>query len=261
MKKLNPYIGITDFTDFSQVQAMLKVFKAHLPEGSDRVLHVGVMMSHKSLHGIPTEFQGAFARKEKVASIFAPSDAYKCLHFADYGVHEEPFMTVGNLIMALSLAGPYVDAIQLDMVWPDPGQIAQAAYHSKKNVEVILQVGTKALAQVGDDPKMLVRALESYEGVIHRVLLDKSAGRGVGMDAEELIILASAIRERFPLLGLTFAGGLGPTSVDLVGRIPQVFPDASYDAQSKLRPTGSALDPIHWGMGADYLVKAIKRVT
>ncbi len=39
-----PYIGITDFMNFEQVQSMLTIFKANLGKGQNRRLHVGVMM-------------------------------------------------------------------------------------------------------------------------------------------------------------------------------------------------------------------------
>lgn len=144
------------------------------------------------------------------------------------------------------------------------GQI-QSRFHTqlgirKKNVEVILQIGSKALALIGEEPETIVGMLESYEGVIDRVLLDKSGGRGVGMDSEWLIPMAGAIRERFPDLGLVVAGGLGPETTNLIGRIPELFLKMSYDAQSKLRPSGSALDPVDWEMAAVYLIEMIKRM-
>jgi len=61
---MNPYIGITDFTNLEQVLKMSRVFAAHLPRGSNRKLHIGVMMSHKTLHNIPNRWQNVFPQKE-----------------------------------------------------------------------------------------------------------------------------------------------------------------------------------------------------
>ena len=88
------------------------------------------------------------------------------------------------------------------------------------------------------------------------MLLDKSMGRGLGMDAVGLIPFAQAIRGRFPDLGLVAGGGLGPDSIGLVKPLVKEFPDLSIDAQGKLRPSGNALDPIDWDMAGAYLVNA-----
>lgn len=255
---MDPYIGITDFTRFSQVEMMLRVFDAYTPKGSNRKLHVGVMMNHKTLHGIPNKWQDVFPKKETHASIFGSSETYNCIHLADYERHKAPFVTHDDIFEVLSLGGPNIHAIQLDMVWPDPYQIEQAVLGSKKQVEVILQVGSKALAEIDDDPRILVKVLESYEGVIDRVLLDKSMGHGVPMNPHELMEFAEVIRKGFPALGIVAAGGLGPKSVQLVEPFLEFFPDISIDAQSKLRPSGSALDPIDWAVATEYLIKAIK---
>ncbi len=250
-----PYIGITDFTSFEQVTKMLEVFRRYRSSESQRLLHVGVMMSFKTLNGIETKWSKAFPPKETIADIFGSDDVYNCLHYADYD-HDTDFFN--DLARAIGYGGIGIHAVQLDMVWPDPGQVASGVHTSRKQVEVILQVGKNAIEAAGNDPGEVVRRLEDYEGVIHRVLLDRSMGQGLGMDATGLIPFARAIRERFPDLGLGAAGGLGPNSIDLVKPLAEEFPDISIDAQGKLRPTGSALDPIDWRMAEAYLVKALE---
>ncbi|MEK7520967.1 MAG: hypothetical protein AAB560_02715 [Patescibacteria group bacterium] len=250
---MNPYIGITDFTDFGQVQEMSRVFAAHLPRGSKRALHIGVMMSHKTLHDIPSKWQNAFPSKERIASIFSSDEVYNCLHYADYDNNPDLWK---SLATAISYGGIGIHAIQLDMVWPNSGEIANGVHTSRKQIEVILQIGKNALEEVGNDPQRVVERLGDYEGVIHRVLLDKSMGKGLGMDADGLVPFARAIRESFPTLGIGAAGGLGPETIQLVEPLVAAFPDLSIDAQGRLRPSGNALDPIDWGMAGNYLVKA-----
>jgi len=250
---MNPYIGITDFTDFGQVQEMLRVFAAHRPQGSSRVLHVGVMMSYKTLHGIPSKWQNAFPSKERIAGIFSSDETYNCLHYADYDNNPDLWK---SLATAISCGGIGIHAIQLDMVWPDPGEVANGVHASRKQIEVILQIGKNALEEIGNDPQRVVDRLGDYEGVIHRVQLDKSMGKGLGMDADGLIPFARAIRENFPALGIGAAGGLGPETIQLVEPLVAVLSDLSIDAQGRLRPSGNALDPIDWSMAGNYLVKA-----
>lgn len=254
MQKLRPYIGITDFTSFEQVHAMLQLFVQNQPATSRHKLHVGVMMSYKTLNNIETKWSKAFPPKDSIAGIFRFSQTYNCLHYADYD-HDTDFCQ--DLARAVACGGYGVHAVQLDMVWPDPAHIFLALLLAEKKVEVILQVGKNAIELCGNDPARVVERLEDYEGVIHRVLLDKSMGRGLGMDAEGLIPYARAIRSRFPGLGIGAAGGLGPKSIGLVEPLVREFPDLSIDAQGQLRPSGNALDPIDLEMAGEYLVQAL----
>ncbi len=254
--KTTPYIGVTDFTNFEQVTKMLEVFRRHRSSGSQRMLHVGVMMSFKTLNGIETKWSKAFPPKDKITDIFRPNDddVYYCLHYADY-LHDTKFT---DLARGLEYAGPFVHALQLDMPWPDPEVVASGVNKSHKQIEVILQVGKRSIEEANDRPEEVVRRLEEYVGVIHRVLLDTSMGRGLGMNAVALLPFARAIRDRFPYIGLVAAGGLGPDSINLVEPLVKEFPDLSIDAQGKLRPSGNALDPIDWDMAGAYLIKALE---
>lgn len=268
-KRERPYIGITDFTTSEQVERMLKVFRANRPKGSRRRLHIGVMMSYKTLHGIDTQWAKAFPAKETISQIFNPvddvddpdyrdlvDDVMFTLHYADY---ETPSNLFKNLMEALHYAGSYVDALQLDMPWPDPAAVANAVHASRINgLEVILQVGAKSMQMASDNPNIVVDMLYSYHTFITHVLLDRSMGKGLGMDAELLHLYADAISEAYPHLQLVFAGGLGPDSMNLLDPLLSKYPNMSIDAQGQLRPSKSALDPIDWDMAEEYLIKALQ---
>jgi len=248
-----PYIGITDFTTFAQVERMLTVFKANVRQGQRRRLHVGVMMSRKTLHGLETKWSTAFPPKEAIAGIFGSDETMNCLHYADYSAVD----VYQSLTKAISFGGDGINALQLDMIWPNPEHVADAVRSSGKKLEVVLQVGKDALEQADNDPEKIVAKIQEYVGVAHYVLLDKSMGKGLGMDAAGLIPFARAIKNAFPTLGIVAAGGLGPESIGLVEPLVKEFPDVSIDAQSKLRQSGSALDPIDWDRAEIYLIKAL----
>ncbi len=247
-----PYIGITDFTERYQVLDMSQVLSALLLDESECLLHVGVMMSYKTLNNIPSRWQTVFPPKERIADIFSSKEVYNCLHYADY----DGIALRENLARAISFGGDGICAVQLDMVWPDSDEIARGVRDSHKQVEIILQIGKNAFEAVGDTPKGVVRRLGEYEGFIHRVLLDKSMGRGIGMDAQALVPFVLEIREHFPMLGIGVAGGLCAQTIRVIEPLIKVLPDLSIDAQGKLRPSGSALDPIDWGMAGMYLTEA-----
>ncbi len=249
-----PYIGITDFMTFEQVQRMLATFNANLRPGQNRRLHVGVMMSHKTLHGLETRWKDAFPPKESIAEIFGSPETMNCLHYADHkGVD-----IFDSLSQAIAFGGDGINALQLDMTWPHPHHTEEAIQQSRKSLEVILQVGTMAIEAANNDPQKVVDNLRAYRGTIDYVLLDKSMGKGLSMYATGLARFAFAIREAFPGLGIAVAGGLGPDSIGIVEPISREFPDISIDAQSKLRPSGDALDPIDWDMAETYLVRALE---
>ena len=54
------------------------------------------------------------------------------------------------------------------------------------------------------------------------------------------------------------AGGLGPDTLHTIQPLIDEFPDLSIDAQSRLRPSGNAMNPIDWGMAKSYLINALK---
>jgi len=251
---MRPYIGITDFTDFSQVQEMRRVFTANCLGRPRHMLHIGVMMSYKTLNGIPSKWEDVFPPIDQIASIFSSDEVFNCLHYADY--NNSPRLGE-SLAKALSYGGSRINALQLDMIWPDPDEI-EGVVSSRDDIEIILQIGKNALEEVGNAPERVVQRLRDYKGLIHRVLLDKSMGRGIGMNAFDLIPLARAIRDCLPTLGIVAAGGLGPKTIDLVKPLVDEFPDLSIDAEGQLRPSGNALDPIDWDMATIYLIKALQ---
>ncbi len=253
---LPPYIGLTGFTNQREVELMYDVFQKNLKSESERLLHVGVMMSYETLRGIETKWSDVFPKKDSIISIFSNEYVFNCLHFVDRGKWKE-----GELEDALRdviwYSGSNLDAIQLDMVWPAPLQIAHGISHLKQMPEVILQIGQEAFKVVDDDPIFLCEALKDYRGVITRVLLDKSMGKGIPMNAYELMPFVQAIKESFPDMGITVAGGLGPETVQLVQPLLVKFPDLSFDAEGKLRRSGSNLDPVDWDLATEYLERGM----
>lgn len=254
---MNPYIGITDFTDFSQVEAMLATFNANRPEGNDRQLHIGVMMSYKTLHDLPTKWADAFPPKEQIARIFSSEETLNCLHYADYGEHDD---LESCLMKAVSYGGPNLHALQLDIPWPNYLEVATFIEKVDRPLELILQVGGRSLTEIDENPLWLVSNLSDYHGVT-RILLDRSMGKGKPMDPASLRPFIATVAERLPEIGIGVAGGLGPETTHLLQPLLEEFPDISWDAQGRLRPTHNALDPVDWTMAGEYLVKSLQLIS
>lgn len=260
-----PYIGITDFACGEEVNQMLAVFLEHRRAGSNRKLHVGVMASYKTLGGHASRWSGIYPPVSELPKIFSNSspEIFNCLHYADYDntIHEDNFLVHGGLLRMVSAISecPHLHGIQLDMVWPDPGVLW--AMHTSMPGELILQIGSRALAVAENDPDRVAHRASSYKGLVDRFLFDKSGGRGIGLNAQVLLPFMRRVREEMPELTdaqFVVAGGLGPNSLHLLEPILEEFPGVSTDAQSRLRPSGDAMYPIDWSMGRDYLVKSLK---
>ncbi len=260
-----PYIGITDFTSAEQVRRILRIpYDKVMDPKMDHVLGVGVMMSYKTLRGLPTRWANAFPPKETIAGIFIDSPGvYNVLHYADY----DNVSTAGEFAEVVECGGPNLNAIQLDMVWPDLHQV-RSGFTSclawPSSLKIILQVGSQAMEAVGNDPERIAERLVPYveANCAQYVLLDKSGGQGKGMDAELLLSYHRAIRKRFSRdeLKIVVAGGLGPDTLRLLKPFwrDETHLDISIDAQGKLRSSGSALDPIEWDLAALYYERAVR---
>lgn len=222
------------------------------------VLMVGLMMSFKTLWNIPSKWDPVFPLKERLDNIFPEYDygTLNTLHYADFE-NPENWPEEKNLFYSLSKAMSYargnLHAVQLDMTWPDPGMIASAVHASRHVVQVILQIGRKALEQADRNPKEVVSMLEDYTNVIDGVLLDQSMGEGKLMDPNLLLSYAEAISVAHPSLHIAVAGGLEPKNVEVLEPLLERFPNLSIDTQAGLRPDKNIMKPISWRMAEAYL--------
>ena len=256
MRKSPPYIGLIDFTTRQQAVAMAAALnKEQLkhPLRNPKVLHIGQMMSAKTLNNLETEWAKIWLPKEKIADVFIPGQTLNTLHFAD-GTSTD---VLRNLIKAVQFCGSELNAIQLDMTWPevDDIKIFRMAYPA---TNIILQVNDKAFKQIDENVHDLLKKLDEYETSIDYVLLDKSAGKGIGLDADYLRPFVDALYKHKPDLRVAVAGGLGPETLHLVEPLIKDYPSLSIDAQSRLRPSHNCKDPVDWTMAEDYIVKAVK---
>jgi len=249
------YIGICDFPNGDQSLRSARYFKelCASQKMDNFQLMIGVMMSYKTMTGLESKWTSVWPKKEEMADIFVDHPrAMNTLHYADYDCNT----SLSHLIEAVEWGGPRLHAIQLDMIWP-PDVIVKGLKRKFPNLRVVLQINANALEMVGNDPAILVEWIKKYDGSLDYVLLDKSHGKGVRMDAEVLLPFARAIADKLPNIGLAAAGGLGPSTVYLAEPLIREFPTISLDMQGKLRPSGNAMDPIDWSMAHTALLLAV----
>lgn len=252
---ISPYIGITDFRNPEEVGPMVEVFRTSCPETAirgGRRLMVGVMMSFKTLMGIPTKWAEAWPKKQRVGDLFIDNPlVLNALHYADF----DGTTTADCLFTAVFYGGEHIHALQLDMIWPNPRMLGELR-GEYPDLSVILQINAQALDAINNDPVELINRLRSYRGLISVALLDKSMGKGLGMDAQSLLPFARAIAQSDLRLALAAAGGLGPETLHLATPLFSEFPGLSVDAQSQLKPDNDPLKPTDWKLASEYLSRA-----
>ena len=89
--------------------------------------------------------------------------------------------------------------------------------------------------EISDDPIRLVNRVRKYQGLVNYVLLDPSGGTGRLFNPEELKKFLGRLYEAQLDLSYGVAGGLSPTTLNLLESLVKEFPNLSIDAEGRLR--------------------------
>jgi len=230
----HPYIGVTGFTSQSEVVSVL----GSVPKDADRLLMVGVLASQKTLRGQKNKWPNRYPEVGFISEIFVRNRWV--LNLIHYNT-KEPESLTEQLIEMTRLGGQNLEGFQLNLAWPSRDAIL--AYHKVCGGKfIVLQIGGKAFEMVNHSPKELAEKVSLYEHVVDYVLLDPSGGYGVPFDTEKARTYLDALRGYNLDLGLGVAGGLSPTTLNLIEPLISDFPDLSIDAEGRLRDSGDNLD-------------------
>lgn len=276
---VKPYIGVTDVASGEQAKLFLDKFVDYGGAQRGFRLMVGIMMSRKTLHGLPTKWADVWPKKEDIASIFIKHPAaMNALHYADYDSGTDPVFE--DIERAVSFGGPNLHALQLDMPWPNPRDVITVK-RKYPWLEIVLQVSQKAYEQCEDDLYQVAQKLQRYTFMdgcrrtwaIDHVLLDCSGGKGQPMNGarlcQDIDLLQMITRvesenewEILPALrGYAVAGGLGPDTLDLLNPVLNLDLSISIDAQGRLRPSHDAKVPLDEVLVLLYLERAILKLS
>ncbi len=250
MNAVPHHISITGFTKLEQVHLM----HSHCRVGdATSVLGVGVMTSFKIVEKLESSWAHIYPKPEEIADIFMSAEGlFNVLHYVDY----DDQTSASSLDRVLHYAGRSADAIQFDMPWPKRVLLQSVR---RRNMATILQIGRKTMATAGDNPWIVAERLEKdYDGVVSGILLDRSGGEGIAMDADTLLAYARQIKKRMPFVALGFAGGLGPDTMGPMIPVWQEFPDSFCDAQSKINIRKDPRLNVDWERAGKYLQEAVR---
>jgi hypothetical protein len=239
-----PYIGTTGFTNFSQVLSAGDALS--IDETGPRWM-VGILMNARTLRGEPSKQRPErHPGREVINSLFsAHARAMNIIHYASSSSDEERLYEL-MAIVGTVWDGKYNDrgaekrdrlgGFQLNMAWPSPKLIDSILHLTdtdERSLEIILQVGGHALAEVHDNPDELADGLKHYQDQIDYVLIDPSGGTGKPMDVRKMHDYVQAIYEGGNDIGVGIAGGLSADNLDEIEPLIAKFPDLSIDAEGK----------------------------
>ncbi len=245
-----PYIGVTDFTSKSEVDTITSL----LPDNFSHRLHVGAMISYKTLNKIPTQtgWENIWLDEVGLKSLFVPHEkVFNVIHYADYDPLKPTIAK--DLLSSIDMCGPGLDGIQLDMIWPRHS-LLKAIKESYPNLSIILQVSSAAINDLPPDIS-LKQMLQHYKNKNHTdyILLDYGMGKGTVFEPSKALSLIELALTVFEEDSIAVAGGLGPNTYNNLKEILKKYPGLGCDAQGKLRPSGSAIDPLDFDLVASYV--------
>jgi|SRR3989338_5699234 len=246
------YIGVTGFMKSSEVADTL----ALVPSRTTRWLMVGILVSSKTLVGHTNPWLPNRYPKRECINILTSSTHPRAFNLIHYHT-DEPSTLADQLAMAVELSSPQLHGFQLNVRWPDPGQIKKFYQTVGANYHIVLQVGSGAFKDIDHSPAKLARKVAEYRDLIDYVLLDPSGGKGIPLNPEMLeqyiVQLDTTVHEIF----YGVAGGLDFSNLDLIAPLAKHFPILSIDAEGKLR-TPQPRDQLEMGAVRRYIQSAFR---
>lgn len=246
-KTVKPYIGITGFMTKEEVMDVLK----EAPLMTNRLVMIGVLMSFKGLLGIQNNQLNRYPKVSRIADIFPDNDYHNTLNLIHYQTKEMDTI-VRQLNLVTKFGGENMHGFQLNIAWPSPIDLTVYRKEYPEKI-IVLQIGEQAFKEANYLPEKLVRKIAEYEGIADYILLDQSGGRGKPFNLNYMRSCLFSIREKNIGIGLGVAGGLNPTSLNILRPLVKEFPDLSIDAEDGIRDENDCLD-LH--LTREYIQKA-----
>ncbi len=223
-----PYIGVTGFMSREQVEAALVDF----PFSPFIKLMVGVLVSDKTLSGVPNSYPNSFPRPDDIADIFV--DDPRVLNLVHYNTHDQKGLA-RQLDTVFEIAGPNCHGAQLNISWPNVEEL-KLLHYAWRDKQIVLQLGRVAF-EAKQSPEVVAKYLGIYKHLIDYILFDMSGGFGVEIN----IGLATDCYGEYLKQGLNrhfgfgLAGGLDAEGIARLIPLFRTSQTLSIDAQGKLR--------------------------
>ena len=258
---MKPYVGITGFTQASDVVACLE----RVPWDAERRFMVGVLLSSKTINGGTNKYPVRYPNYKGIKNIF--NNDPRCLNMIHY-VTDDKSTLRQQLLNAAEIGGVNCHGFQLNIVWPDI-EVLKEVKKELPNHKFVIQCSGSAMRKfetspANEIPSLLRSLVYSYQrnNVIDYFLIDPSGGRGKSFNAAHTIKMLEPHYREGLTYGLGVAGGLrAETTSNLVPVLAQ-YPYLFWDAEGGLRDQDdnfileSALDYLTASFELDALLNA-----
>lgn len=229
------YVGITGPVNIQETKDICREFsEADYFMDSPHTPMLGFLVSYKTLNGQPTQNR-RYPPINTLPDLLRATDK-RVLTMVHYNSKE--IDTLSNQVAQI-FDGVYDQnlcrAIQLNIVWPDIGQVTRIK-EQHPDMQIVFQASHKAMD--GKTPNQIANGVRDYGDSISYVLIDPSGGRGMPFDLESSVAIYSELRNQCPDLIIGFAGGftgenVAPRLRDILRQIEAG--DFCIDAEGGLR--------------------------
>jgi len=232
-----PYISVSGVMDADPLLDRVFSSVSRRTESIARAhgLTFGVLVSEKTLYGAGNKYPNRYPAPANDRAWRAAA-RHGALNFVHYNADTDEKLGAAlvDAVLAVEQSGRTVHGVQVNVHWPDPGQLRFFAANFPQK-RVVLQVRSD-LAGGWSNPEALRADLaKHYAWVVTDVLLDSSGGAGVRFDHEKMAPVVNHLTKEMPHLGIGIAGGLCASALADMQAMLRTFPHISIDAEGALR--------------------------
>ncbi|MBI4524882.1 MAG: hypothetical protein HY695_13850 [Deltaproteobacteria bacterium] len=160
-RRRSSYIGVTGFTRAAEARQALQCFAG----SSARKLMVGVLVSSRTLSGRANRRPGRYPNIERIREIFHEHPA--ALNLIHYNT-DAPATLSSELLRLVDVSGAHLHGFQLNIAWPNVGEIEAFKKGTGSKQRIVLQIGGRAMKRVDHSPQKLADMVARYTGIIER---------------------------------------------------------------------------------------------
>jgi phosphoribosylanthranilate isomerase len=245
--KTKPYVGITGPVNVQETKDICREFdEVGYSMVSPHIPMLGFLVSYKTLNGQTTQNR-RYPPANSLPELLRATDG-QVLTMVHYNSKE--IGTLSNQVAQI-FDGVYENglcqAIQLNIVWPDIGQVARIK-EQHPEMQIVFQASHKAMD--GKTPNQITKGVQDYGDSISYVLIDPSGGRGMPFDLESSVAIYSELREHCPDLTIGFAGGF--TGENVAPRLKEILRQIEED-KFCIDAEGGLRDKVTSAYGDDLL--------
>lgn len=225
------YIGYADVYDTDLIRTLYKSYMGAGGPATKRRLCVGVKTSYDILN----QRKDGFMRPRKIASMFFDnSHMFNVLHYLDYQ-HKDLTRYIGA---AINAGGPFLEAIQLHMNWPDIEQVRKTRI-GYPHLALMLRINGFSLISEGDvlTPQELAQKIRAYRMGIDAIVFDLDKQQEIFHGPQDWRPYIQAVKDACPDYQIVIAQAAGPNTLRQMEELKAHISSFSLDLHAPIWPT------------------------